>query len=285
MKIVRLGMTESSLLFLTYISRNFQLEPQIKKQISKYILSLLNWLYTTSGYYDKSVKGNNFNFDVTALNKNYFNFINHIEQSVNNCKETQFFFHEGFVMSLFNNYKIEFLTHYNIKNFNLLNGSKFYDRIDSIFDYMRNKKVLAISSFDGLIKQQYDSGNVYKIYEKFPEIQSLEVIKFPYCFLNSGPHNNYFETLDAIFEKIKKIDFDFALLGCGAYGHMLCHKIDTELNKDAIYIGGSIQTIFGILNKREKNHSNLKINEYWITEIPDEYKPSNYKSIEDGCYW
>ena len=103
--------------------------------------------------------------------------------------------------------------------------------------------------------------------------------------MNNGPHNNYHETLEAIFNEIKTIDFDIALLGCGSYGHMLCHLIDKELKKDAIYIGGSIQTIFGILSSREKKCSNLPVNEYWITQIPEEYKPPNYKMIEDGCYW
>jgi hypothetical protein len=69
MKIVRLGMTETSLLFLTFVSRNYKLEPQIKQHISRIIMSMVNWLYSTSGYYDKSVVGSNFNFDVKALNQ------------------------------------------------------------------------------------------------------------------------------------------------------------------------------------------------------------------------
>ena len=55
MKIVRLGMTETTLLFLTFVSRNYKLEPQIKKNISHIIMNMVNWLYSTSGYYDKSV--------------------------------------------------------------------------------------------------------------------------------------------------------------------------------------------------------------------------------------
>jgi hypothetical protein len=150
---------------------------------------------------------------------------------------------------------------------------------------MRDKKVLVISSFAGLIKQQYECGNVYKIYDNFPNITGIEVFQFPYCFFNNGPHNNYFETLDAVYEEIKKIDFDIALLGCGAYGHMLCNLIDGELKKDAVYVGGNIQTMFGILNNREKIHTKYETNEYWITEIPEEYRPPNYNMIENGCYW
>jgi len=287
MKIVRLGMTETELLFLTYVIRyqSAFIHSDIKKHISKFIMSMVNWLYTTSGYYDKSVKGTSFNFDVTALNQNYLKYLDHLAISVADCEQTQIYVHDGLPMSLFENFKDGFTHHFGIKNLVLMNGTKFYDRIDSIFDKMNGKKVLAISSFDGLIQLQYTSGNVQKIYEKFPLLAGLSTVKFPYCFLNNGPHENYFETLDAVFEEIKKEDFDIALLGCGAYGHMLCHRIHAELGKDAIYIGGSIQTIFGILSKREKDCSNLPVNEYWITEIPEEYRPANYKQIENGCYW
>ena len=285
MKIVRLGMTETSLLFLTFVSRNYELQPDIKKRISQIIISMVNWLYSTSGYYDKSVKGNNFNFDIRALNKNYFKFINHLEESVGNCEITQLFVHEGLVMGLLNTFKDDFIKKYNISNLKILNGTEFQDRINDIFAMMNNKKVLVISSFDGLIKSQVESGNLKKIYENFPNIIRLETIQFPYCFHNNGPHENYFETLDAVFEQIKQIDFDIAILGCGAYGHMLCHKIDTELKKDAIYVGGSIQTLFGIISSREKEHGKIKYNDYWITEIPVEYRPKNYKLIENGCYW
>jgi hypothetical protein len=36
------------------------------------------------------------------------------------------------------------------------------------------------------------------------------------------------------------------------------------------------------LYSSEKKSGNLK---YWITNIPDEMKPNNYQSIENGCYW
>ena len=108
MKIVRLGMTESGLLFLTFASKNLQLTSEEKKIVSKYILSLTNWLYTTSGYYDKTVPGTNFNFDVRALNKNFGNYMGHLKTAVDNCKETQFYFHDGFIRSLYERNKTQF---------------------------------------------------------------------------------------------------------------------------------------------------------------------------------
>jgi hypothetical protein len=60
--------------------------------------------------------------------------------------------------------------------------------------------------------------------------------------------------------------------------------------KNVCTVGGDLQTFFGILNGRTKNwfkSNNIEIQykEYWITEIPDEYKPSDYMKIENGCYW
>lgn len=278
-------MTETSLLFLTFLSKNFTLDPGIKKVISRNILNMINWLYSTSGYYDKTVKGSYFDFDVTAMNQNFFQFIKHLEISVQGCEITQFFIHEGFILDLFNMYREDFIKKYNIHNLNILNGTEFSDRIGSIFEKIKGKRLLVISSFDGLIQQQYNSGNLKKIYENFPDLESLETIKSPYCFCNDGPHNNYFETLESLMGEIMDKNFDIALLGCGVYGHMLTHKIHDEFKKDAIYVGGSIATLFGIIGQREKQHGKIKYDQNWISEIPEEYKPSNYKLIEQGCYW
>jgi len=194
-------------------------------------------------------------------------------------------YHGGFIGDLFSRIEKDFINKYKITN--LIKNSEIL--FDDIYKYIKNKRVLVVSSFGELIKKQYDSRNVYKIYNHFPELVDLQYITFPYCFFNQGEESseNYFETLDKYFDKIKLIKdtFDIVLLSCGAYGHMLCHKIDDELGKDAIYIGGRIQEFFGILNTRTKTDKNIKTNEYWITDIPDKYKPPNYNLIEKGCYW
>lgn len=287
MKIVRLGMTETSLLLYSFASRNYNVNPEIKSLISKGIMIMINWLYSTSGYYDKEVSGSNFDFDVTALTQNYFKFIKHLEESIGGCEVTQFYVHEGLPKTLLTQCKDDLIKKYNIRNLTVLNEIQFKYRIPDIFERIANKRVLVISAFDGLIRQQVESGNINKIYPNFPQIAGFETLKFPYCFHNNGPHTNYFETLDAVFAEIEKLsnNFDIALLSCGAYGHMLCHKIDAVLKKDAIYVGGSIQELFGIVSTREKNRGEVEYNEYWIHEIPESYRPPNYKAIENGCYW
>lgn len=288
MKIVRLGMTESGILLLTYADRYCNFPPQVKQQINQYRFSLTNWLYTTSGYYDKTVKGNKFNFNETAFNANFDRLIEHFEEAVDGCDATQFIFHDGFIRSLFESVKDNFLSHYNITNFKLLNDTKSIDRLPFYYEQIKNKKVLVVSSFAELCLQQYTSGNVYKLRCRFPQIKGVVGVTPPYCFLNNGPHDNYFETLASIFEEIKRQDFDVAVLGCGVYGHMLTHMIHSQLKKDAVYIGGCVTNLFGVLSTRERIHGmgkDIETNEFWVLTIPDKYKPSNYKEIEDGCYW
>ena len=113
MKIVRLGDTESHLLFIFYILKYGNEDPYLKKQLSNVLKNFTNWLYTTAGYYDKAVIGSQMNFDETAFTKNYFAFINHLEISIGGCEKAQFYMGEN-MMPLFNKYKNDFFNKYNI---------------------------------------------------------------------------------------------------------------------------------------------------------------------------
>ena len=284
MKIVRFGNTETHLLLCYYLLTYENLPDHIKPQLQKAFMSFTNYLYSDSGYYDKKVQGNVFNFNESAYTSNYWKYIAELETSCGGCKEFQVYGSPG-IHNILNQCMDRFKAKYNIGIMKNLNGTNIKDRIDFIYDQMKDKKVLVVSSFGGLAQQQYDCGNVYKIYPKFPKLKSLEYINFPYSINNNGPHENYFETSDHMWNKIKEKDFDIALLSCAAYGHILTHKIHSELKKDVIYVGGNIQEIFGIASKREKEAGHIKPNEYWITTIPDEYIPKNCVLPEGGCFW
>ena len=88
---------------------------------------------------------------------------------------------------------------------------------------------------------------------------------------------------------ISKIDFDIALLGCGGYGLPLCNFIKINLQKSAIYVGGGLQLLFGIMGKRWENISMWKQiikenNTNFVIPIKDE-KIKNQQLIENECYW
>ena len=276
------------MLFINYLIKyeNENLHPNLKKQLTQTFMTFVNYLYSDSGYYDKKVEGNVFNFDMTALTPNFWNYIKELEVSCGDCDEFLYYGSEG-INSIIEQCKSRFKLKYNVGSMRTLNGTRLNDRIDKIYDYIRDKRVLVVSSFGGLTKQQYDNGNIYKIYPNFPKIKSLDYINFPYCFNNNGPHENYFETCDVMYNKIKEKEdsFDVILMSCAAFGHILTHKCHSELQKDIVYLGGSIQEMFGIASKREKEAGFIKTNEYWITQIPDEYIPKNCVPPEGGCFW
>ena len=88
---------------------------------------------------------------------------------------------------------------------------------------------------------------------------------------------------------ISELDFDIALVGCGGYGLPICNYILKNLKKSAIYVGGGLQLLFGIMGKR------WETSPYWKEIIkvhnPSFIRPSgdeilkNHEFIEQGCYW
>ncbi len=62
MNYFRLGMSESSLVFLYYIEKN--IEKYNQELLNYYRIIILNWFYSTSGFFDIdiNIKGNYFNF-------------------------------------------------------------------------------------------------------------------------------------------------------------------------------------------------------------------------------
>lgn len=102
---------------------------------------------------------------------------------------------------------------------------------------------------------------------------------------NTEKYEDWFQALSIMIEDIKKIDFDIAIIGCGAYGFPLAAECK-RMGKKAIHLGGQTQVVFGILGKRYDNSTGLKpyINEYWVRPS-DEERPANYQNVEGGCYW
>jgi hypothetical protein len=102
-------------------------------------------------------------------------------------------------------------------------------------------------------------------------------------------HSDWKETFAIMCDEIKDLEFDIALLGCGGYGLPLCNFIKKELKKSAIYIGGGLQLLFGIMGKRWENWEQWKniISENgcnFIHPSGDEIIP-NCDRVENGTYW
>jgi len=273
MKLQRPGFTETTLIFLQYLKNKSIKDDIIEKEEDVFI----NWLYSIAGMYDKKIQGSYFDIDTEAVKQSNFyqKWLKEYELAIKDC---------DFLIPLLHNveykktHENEFINFLNSKNKENPQYYNYWCRHSALYPLLDGKKILIISSFAELIKQQLLSGNLYKIFDNFPKIE-IEPVQFPYTFLNNGPNENSFETMELIFNKIEKIQFDVAILSCGAYAALLGEKIHNNLKKDVISIGSKITQMFGIdPSKKEKK-------EGWITEIPENYIPNYYLKIEGGGYW
>lgn len=152
---------------------------------------------------------------------------------------------------------------------------------------LKGKKVLVINGFANVIEQQYKKKreDLFRNPRMLPEFELIPYKSFN-STANNHPHSSWKETLSIMQDDISKLDFDIALLGCGAYGIPLQGFLKSELGKSSIYVGGAIQVMFGIKGYRWDTHDFISklYNEHWIY-LPKSEEISNYKQIESGTYW
>ena len=152
---------------------------------------------------------------------------------------------------------------------------------------LKGKKVLVVHPLADLIESQYkkrellfDNPNVLPEFElkTFKAIQTVAGERDPRA-------NNWFDGLEYMYREAMKIDFDVAILGCGAYGMPLAGML-RKAGRSVIYMGGVTQMLFGIKGKRwDRDPEAAKLyNEYWV--YPDANStPKNAKDVEEGCNW
>lgn len=153
---------------------------------------------------------------------------------------------------------------------------------------LEGKRVLVIHPFAKTIMEQYKKRELLfknqNILPKF-ELIAFKSVQSIGGECDSKDYSSWFDALNDMHERIKKIDYDIALIGCGAYGMPLSIMIKED-GKQAIHVGGSLQIMFGIKGKRweKEKHVQEMINENWCSPLEEE-KPKRYLSVENGCYW
>jgi len=150
---------------------------------------------------------------------------------------------------------------------------------------LRGKKILIVSSFVKSIKAQIEKGEIYPK-ELFPECEFV-YIKPPQT---NGKHISleWDRELELFNERLAKIgEYDIALVSAGGYGNLIVNHIYNQ-GKSAIYVGGVLQTYFGIIGNRwlEEKSSAIKMfkNERWIRPLEEE-RPPGWQDIESSAYW
>lgn len=152
---------------------------------------------------------------------------------------------------------------------------------------LEGKRVLVIHPFAESIRKQYlNRDKIFQDERILPEF-TLVTYKAVQTLANQKDERfqDWFEALDYMAREIEKIDFDIAIIGCGAYGMPLAIRIK-EMGKQAIHLGGATQILFGIKGKRWEENSRISkmFNEYWIRPSQNEVIRDGNK-IEGGCYW
>lgn len=152
---------------------------------------------------------------------------------------------------------------------------------------LRGQRVLFISPFAELIEaKKHIRKELYGI-DLFPDCEIVTLKPPQTQGLESSEEfhielGRFFNTLETYIPH-----FDVALVSAGGYGNLICNQI-YELGKSAIYVGGVLQMYWGIVGQRwltnQPDMIRLYLNHHWSRPSPSD-RPSNYKAIENGCYW
>lgn len=155
---------------------------------------------------------------------------------------------------------------------------------------LKGKKVLVIHPFKDSIEKQYKKhrdifSNKFNYENIMPDFELKIVRAVQSIGGENDQFDDWFAALKSMIEEVKTIDFDVAIIGCGAYGFPLAAEIK-RMGKKAIHLGGATQLMFGIWGHRWDQIPEFKAlrNDSWV--IPSEYeKPRRANEVENGCYW
>jgi hypothetical protein len=154
---------------------------------------------------------------------------------------------------------------------------------------LAGKKVLVIHPFERTIQEQYKKRElIFPNSDILPafELRTLKAVQ-TLCGEEDERFATWFDALDYMYEKVMQIDFDVAVIGCGAYGMPLASMLKNA-GKQAIHLGGATQLLFGIKGYRWENNYPTKIatffNDAWTRALAEE-TPKNAGTVEKGCYW
>lgn len=155
---------------------------------------------------------------------------------------------------------------------------------------LKGKRVLVIHPFKETIEKQYKRREkIFPGTDILPEFE-LKTLKAVQTVAGEKDERfvTWFDALEWMYQEAMKIDFDVAIIGCGAYGFPLAAKLKLA-GKQAIHLAGATQLLFGIKGKRwEENDAFAYVqkffNDAWVYPS-DEDKPKEAAKVENGCYW
>lgn len=149
---------------------------------------------------------------------------------------------------------------------------------------LKGKNVLVVYPFEETIRKQYEKRTLlFKNPDFMPEFNLLTV-KAVQSLGGSDEFEDWFAALDYMKGEMDKLQYDIAVIGCGAYGFNLAAHAKRTGHR-AILLGGATQLLFGIIGKRwEEGNYDIPVNEHWCRPSESD-RPATYMKVENGCYW
>jgi hypothetical protein len=152
---------------------------------------------------------------------------------------------------------------------------------------LKGKRVLVVHPMVETFKKQWlDKDKIWPD-GLMPDFELLTIKAVQSVAGENTVFNDWFEALDWMKDEISRVDFDIAIIGCGAYGLPLSAYVK-RLGKKVVHMAGATQLLFGVRGRRwEKDpyqpFTNF-MNDYWVR--PDALEtPQKAEMVEGACYW
>ena len=161
-----------------------------------------------------------------------------------------------------------------------------YYHDDPWSEALEGRTVLVIHPFEASIRAQYARHELLFSDPRVLPAFELKTVRAVQSIAGTPtPYRDWFDALDHMRAEIEATDFDVAIVGAGAYGLPLSAHVK-RLGKQAVYLGGQTQLLFGIRGQRADANPRAAAlaNEYWVRPRDDE-RPANYRAAEGGSYW
>ena len=152
---------------------------------------------------------------------------------------------------------------------------------------LAGRKVLVVHPFEDTIRAQYAKRKLlFKDPCFLPDFELIIYRAISSFAGNRVSYASWFDALTKMCDDISGIDFDIAIIGCGAYGMHIGAFIKRDLGKKAFHLCGATQLLFGIKGSRWEGIPGFEVmfNKYWVRPF-DSDKVQNIATIEHGCYW
>lgn len=151
---------------------------------------------------------------------------------------------------------------------------------------LRGKRVLVVHPFAEDIKRQYARRQLlWDDAEVLPEFTLLTYKAVQSMLGIETGYPTWFDALQKMKDDISRIDFDVALIGCGAYGMPLAAHCK-QMGRQSVHLAGWTQVLFGIIGTRWENNPRVAsyMNAYWTRPSSDN-TPREARKVENACYW